>query len=1016
MFRKLLSLLLFFLLLAAPALADSADAERPETGIIISIDQDAFYAHRSSAVTCTVQYGADVFEPIQLYDHTDRLLTEVENDGSGLSEVTLWLRPQSAGEGYLYAVSSDFESEKCPYTVLETVQVSAQMVDTLENVCTDIISMLETQNITDADSAEATSAVLALLATDARIESYGENNGNILFRTTDGLTGFYGFHATDDLIFGDEDDSVFTSLPRAFKQYEKGELSADTVVASEIPITNPNILYVAPQTGDDVIDWGRSIFPGRLRELAGTLDYSYTGALGSAGIDRLIDGDITDCGLLVLMGHGKPLLCPGGNMLTIKLGHFSDEQLARVQDLLWEPYDYLNLNQYHQEVEGDEKTIHQYYVNDDTMHLLFGVSQNSAGNYAFQMVATRNFLEFVLADKKFDNTVVYMVVCYAASDSELRSFLMDRGASAVIGTTAPLDGFISLCMLEELCNMTVKQADGTYLTLQEAVNNVDATPTEELIYEFYDSLLPLKLTKETDREKFLTDLLISHNEEQLYNQIMVYTRTAKTMDRVWLGTGSLEGIVTDELDRPLPEAEIRLYRWLDHSFRQMPDAETVLKTDENGRYCFENLPYGRYYVAAEKDSLPGGVGVSVDEANKKADNIVLSPLKLFYDYLREVVVPEIGLVPEAACTGPFNEYPNPWENFWEGVIAQTDGLFSAAVNDFDFDGKYEMLTVTIPERTADQIIAEDIYMTFDLRLYQIIDGQVQQTDFYPNAVKMSGKNALEQDNMRVHLVSWDNATYVFTRSFFTSGNSYDGAHSTHLTIRDGKFVETNYLPVLQYNFFMPDGSSLTLTKLDDVYASKADLAAMNPGDLLCSWNFDYYERYFNPNRNRYETTGNYIDRADDYSHLHAIIREEMDPVLYIPMTVLATPVPTKAPDELAMEAMIRERKENVAAAVEAIAPDPNYDADRYRVTVSSYKTGEMSQLMVFGPGYGDPAVLMAKFVAAINTPGLGLDADIIAALSAFDYENEWSINIDGYDLSLGGTPDGDDVLNLIWPH
>ena len=96
MFRKLLSMLLLILLLAVPALADGTEGECLESGISISISKETVYAYRRTSVTCTIEYGPDVYEPIQLFDHTLRLLAEVENDGSGLAEVALQLRPQPA--------------------------------------------------------------------------------------------------------------------------------------------------------------------------------------------------------------------------------------------------------------------------------------------------------------------------------------------------------------------------------------------------------------------------------------------------------------------------------------------------------------------------------------------------------------------------------------------------------------------------------------------------------------------------------------------------------------------------------------------------------------------------------------------------------------------------------------------------------------------------------------------------------------------------------------------------------
>ncbi|MBE5814687.1 MAG: hypothetical protein E7320_05715 [Clostridiales bacterium] len=389
-------------------------------------------------------------------------------------------------------------------------------------------------------------------------------------------------------------------------------------------------------------------------------------------------------------------------------------------------------------------------------------------------------------------------------------------------------------------------------------------------------------------------------------------------------------------------------------------------------------------------------------------------LEMFYKYLREVVVPEIGLVPYEASKGP----QSYGEAFWAGVIEQTGGLLSAAVNDFDFDGTNEMLTVSIPKRTEGEIVSEDKYMSFDLTLYQIIDGVVQPTDVWEDALSMNEKNALNEDNMRVRLVEWNDRTYVFTSAFFTSGNSYDGSDSGFCIIKDGKFVESGFLPVGQFDFFTEDGAPYqTYNKdLDDVYASKEELKAKNPGDIIATWNFDYFERYYSPELDRYTFTDLYIGRADDYTDLLPILNGEKEPKLFDTFTLTATPVPTASPEELSVDAMRKARKEAVAAAIDAIDPDPDFEAGRYYASISdSRDTGAISQILVFGPDSGDSAVLMKKFIAAISVPEVGLDADVIIALSNFDYKNEWSLVYNGFDLSYGDTPGGERVFNLIWP-
>jgi len=586
----------------------------------IFLDQEIVYTGENTRLEITVRYSERVQEDILLINDLGVEIGSIRNDGSGEGETVVRFTETEPRKAYIEGVCGEMRSEPVYYRVQP--KVTRAMTRTLSDVCKDLIAALNAANITDADSEEAKALVRDFLQKDARVASYGDNNGVILFHTTDGLLGFYGFHAKDTLEFSAAQE--FITAQEAFDDYLGNTLKDGSLVQSEIPLTNSNVLFLAPQRDDPVIDWGRSVFDPRLRTLATEMSFSYKNISGSSAVDAIFAGEFNDCGLLVFMAHGGQLLTSDGFMLTMNLGKVSEYQAEKVADLLWEKaasHMYTDKNEY---TSNKAEMAHLYYINSENACVLYGVSQNGEMSFEEDMVITRNLLDHVLEDKLFDNTVAYFVVCHAASDAGLRDMLFDHGASAFISTVDPLDGFVSMCALEALCDMAREASENTWTALSDAINSLQATPDDETVRAFHQSLAALDMLEDRQKnyETFAQETIAAYENEQMYNTLNLHLRTSDCGERVWHGEDVLRGRVVDQEEQPVAEADVFFYRWIDHTFRQEAQDVTV-KTDADGYYEIENLPYGWYGVKAKKNGAQGDATVKVDGKKDKIDDIHL---------------------------------------------------------------------------------------------------------------------------------------------------------------------------------------------------------------------------------------------------------------------------------------------------------------------------------------------------------------------------------------------------------
>lgn len=796
----------------------------------------------SAFMLVTVRLREEYEGEIALIDETGKTLTTIEANGELIYKAHVMINRKEARTGSIYAKTENTESRPVSYYV--TPEITREMVDRLDAVCDDMYAYITAQNFSDPYSDEALSCFMEWLENDERVLDYEENAGGILFHTVDGLTGGYGYDRTSEFGAG------FSDIEDVFDEYENGGDISQEIIFSEIPQTNDCAVMLTPITDDRV-----------MREFADTSDYYIrtlypnlyprrSFAKDNTALMRLGRGDFTDAGLFILNSHGSQMFISGEEHTTaniiscFQLGPDVPETLTALGDP--EAKDYFLL---FSEIGSNVRVFQQVGIEDNYM-------------------ATSWFLESVLADKQFDNTIVYLNVCYAMSDFRLRSMLIEHGASVVIGSRGVLGTKYSEVMMYHLFKTLSTEVNKlTYGNLLEGLDTltVDAANALARVDGYKDIVKPDEINDATFRQHYMRNSYNNVDEDaplpdKLNSSIMLprdyHYANGRTIRRNILSIGNIDGYVKTKSGNaqdaaPIGNANVTAYRFHNHDFIE----EATTQTDSEGHYAFEKLPYGNYIIKAEKDGESAYISTTVDEENYTAENIYMlllieglvldsktnEPIEganvvlmqddavyeaitdasgrfkmtvqrkdsevkasaekysdktvsvrkeklenivilleennagIFYQYLREIVIPEEGLANISIHERRFDD-PATMASI-EKFNEKNAGLISAVVCDLDGDEEQEMLTLHYKAMNRDDTNLEKVVqsissfksssrytyssLALEARVYALVDGKVTLTDTRGNII------CLESDNwgdFYASLYEHDGRIYLYTQN------------------------------------------------------------------------------------------------------------------------------------------------------------------------------------------------------------------------------------------------------------
>lgn len=208
---------------------------------------------------------------------------------------------------------------------------------------------------------------------------------------------------------------------------------------------------------------------------------------------------------------------------------------------------------------------------------------NTIGIVYCDVILSSDGIMAVLNEANFENTVFVFNACNSLSDEIFNDFLLDRGASCVWGFTKSIDGFTSKSLISGL--------DEYFLGIKE----------------------------KTDYSEYMNLIFETQNKKTVFDDInLECRRPADGIYYTYYGHTNLSGKVTDKVfSHPVEGVQINLYRYYDDEIQLVKH----VKTDEKGKYLFEEQPYGIYMIEAVLNDKHTFVNFSIGGATEKVVNL-----------------------------------------------------------------------------------------------------------------------------------------------------------------------------------------------------------------------------------------------------------------------------------------------------------------------------------------------------------------------------------------------------------
>lgn len=388
-------------------------------------------------------------------------------------------------------------------------------------------------------------------------------------------------------------------------------------------------------------------------------------------------------------------------------------------------------------------------------------------------------------------------------------------------------------------------------------------------------------------------------------------------------------------------------------------------------------------------------------AVKKETLKIVNPLRLYYDYLKEVVVPDIGLANQNELSGIFNDDIS----FWSDLNPSLSGLLSAVVCDFDRDRKMDMLTASVTPRTYGQML--NTCYSVDLTLYQIQNGKVCQSDQFKNAVNMSGEHwYCYAAGAHIGLFEYDGTVYLYVSSGFIlappAHYDYGVGNYYLLNIKDGKFIEAGNRPF----YFSHDMQYFT--QYGELFAGRGEKTVPYKAEYLCEISYSRTDTF---NKLNFSGDLTYTYQAGDFTHTAEHINGTLPIQVYDMIRLTAQPY-QKSEYELLYEA----NQQTLQNLIDS-CPTPS------TISISAYTDEETRlihslEFITSGDWVRDDdkkQQIKEAYTAVINSELLSFTAEEIAQLSKFDFDAFWAeLSVgDAIQVESGGWSDGYDSYSTL---
>lgn len=581
--------------LPVSAVVQDEEGTAKQDAVILFASRNEFQVGETGTAELTVLCQEDVTGPVTITDDRGLKLAVLENDGSGQMVTTVELQEKEPRWGYLTASAG--EAVSAPVSFFIVPEITQEMTDRLLSVSTDLGDYAEEAEFEDPFSEEALEKISDWLEADERVSAVRQAGEGLLYATTDSLIGSYGLSRVTPNTFG------YMSAEEAFEADQAGESLEGLYISSEIPRTNTDTLHISPIPEDYVVKYCSGAFRASEEKLLDRVGGNLKWLEAEHAIQTLANGDIVNYGMTVVNTHGSLIeRDEGGSMLLMNMGERARDQVDQLMELLEYTSRQFSASSY---ISGNVKNVWGLLDHTASLRWILDVTITPENEASYVLKMTSNYLEGVLGDRVFDNTIVYFAVCYARSDDQMVSMLHRHGASAFIGCREALDVGVAAAFLEQMAEVMGLPANEYSFgqLLQVSGNLLDSV----------DEMVKTSIYPEKEDYK---DYRRSLKERPLR-----YSFLGDGGNRVLAGFGSAEGHVLDQNLEEIEGAEVTLYQWLNHEFTEVWSG----KTGADGGFSVEEIPYGTYGILAEKDGNKGFVTALVDDGSEtlEAGDIIL---------------------------------------------------------------------------------------------------------------------------------------------------------------------------------------------------------------------------------------------------------------------------------------------------------------------------------------------------------------------------------------------------------
>lgn len=345
-----------------------------------------------------------------------------------------------------------------------------------------------------------------------------------------------------------------------------------------------------------------------------------------------------------------------------------------------------------------------------------------------------------------------------------------------------------------------------------------------------------------------------------------------------------------------------------------------------------------------------------------------SGLEMYYDYLREQVMPEIGMARRDEAVIGERRFDAA---YWADVMYDqcVSGLLSAAVCDLDKNGSLDMITLTVTPRDWKQIKLSEMYYSVNLDMYQIENGRVVRSDSREDILYINQENFGIWSHMRCWMVDYNDRIGLRASCYSSAGNSDEWTHTFSCSFQNGRIV---------------DGAESVYLKDHVIKTQEGDV--FNYSD----WGYGYYNHMGSGVAfiEVYSGNGHEIYYAFDYTNLYEYIYGYAEPEEYVPLKLVAVPVQALPVEEKTPIERRDEVQSGVGTAIEAAMRAEGKEAYAYYVSCST-ETGEATQFTVYSnlTDYSavDTEKLRSMALAALESPVIAAPEEVLSAMRSFEF-------------------------------